>query len=179
MGILSALKLYRGGPESSRKFSNIEIDEIQEIRVLTNEVGAEVTINKKDGSSSIKSLYYQDRDLPVGAILEPDKCFVISKKYGPEFIHYEGMNFVPEWVVIESMPLSELYKASNIQKIEILPTEYGQSAFISFLSGKQRRLAVNRDSRPLANGEIVNIEDCTYVKMRKFHTRVFDSIIVK
>ena len=173
--------------EKKARLTAEEIEQIESIQVEKNGRFCHVRIVRKDGTSETMGCYFQDQDLPEGTYLDPDKCVIVSKRAGnklPEYLkmiklmHYEGLDFVPDWVTVSSKELTQVYRASAISDITIVATEYGLSASIAFTSGKSYRIPINRDSRILEINEKVEPKDCKIVKMRKFHTRVFESLLV-
>ena len=186
MSVFDILRKYRQahGPETMDNLSDEEKSAIRTIQIEEAGSGTLARIIKKDGTESTMGLYFQDHDIPAGTILDLDKCVIVFKDAGiggvVKSLHYVGMDFVPNWVVTFSKPLSEVYNVDSIRDIKIIATEYGLSALLSFRDGTTKRISINRDSREdLHVGDIINPADCTIIKMRRFHTRRFNSLLVK
>lgn len=176
MGILRVLRLYQENKKTP--FTLEEKENISYIVVRPEEGGKAVArVFKKDGAYEDYRLSKYDQDLSFGTRLDVDKCIKIVEN-SIQCLHYEGLDFVKDWITVSEKPLSSYYNTDKIIKIQVFPEEFGQELKISFADGTVKKHRISYESRPLDDYETLSSEECLILKMRKFHTRYFSCIKV-
>ena len=176
MGLLDLIRAQR---LQETRFTQEDRDAILKIEVQPKsdkEKYPIVRFFRKDGTQEDFPRSYRDQDLEIGTELDKNKCIKVYEK-GYVCIHYEGMDFVPDWVTVSEIPLQSFYSA-RIKSIQAVPEDNGLELKITFENGIVKNKRISNQSRELSNYEFVSPEDCLMVKMRKYHTRFFPCVKV-
>lgn len=66
---------------------------------------------------------------------------------------------------VKSVEKFDANDAANVEKAEVVPSDYGQSVCMTLKSGGTKYLPVSNTSRALADGEQVNVAECNVVTL--------------
>ena len=195
MSIIESLARYRPELVRWRKLRESELEVISRIVACRNDYGRLIArVYLRDGSDFAISMAEKD-DVPEGTELSLDLCQIIcplsSLKYRSMDItekecrnacdlHYEGLDYSPNWVEVGRKPLTDCIPAERIGRIEAVPLEYGLKAKIMDVSGNQIALyGVDWNSDEMLVGELLDPRDCYLTEHRRYHTKRFTALLWK
>ena len=195
MSILKSLLPYNHGFVRWRKFRESELEVISRIVACRNDHGnLYARVYLRDGSDFTISMAAKD-DVPEGTELSLDLCQVICTVNNAKYkamditekecrnvcdLHYEGLDYSPDWVEVGRKPLTDCIPAERIGRIEAVPFEYGLKAKIMDNSGNQIALyGVDWNSDEMLVGDLLDPCDCYLTEYRRYHTKRFTALLWK
>ena len=195
MSIFKSLALYNPNFVKWRKFRESELDAISRIVACRNDHGSlYARVYLLDGSDFTISMAEKD-DVPEGTELSLDLCQVICTVNNMKYkamditekecrnvceLHYEGLDYSPNWVEVGRKPLTDCIPAERIVRIEAIPFEFGLKAKIMDNYGNQLALyGVDWNSDEMLVGDLLDPHDCYVTEHRRYHTKRFTALLWK
>ena len=162
MSILKSLLPYNHGFVRWRKFRESELEVISRIVACRNDHGnLYARVYLRDGSDFTISMTEKE-------------CRNVCD------LHYEGLDYSPDWVEVGRKPLTDCIPAERIGRIEAVPFEYGLKAKIMDNSGNQIALyGVDWNSDEMLVGDLLDPCDCYLTEYRRYHTKRFTALLWK